>query len=284
VGAPPFSSPTPGTGQPSPGPSGPTLSQDYWLGEYYDNPNLQGVPVLVRQDPLNLEFNWFLESPGPGIPADNFSVRWRRLVDFYDGGDAVFYAEVDDGIKIYVDGQIALDNWNLSEPITYRGGVQNLSPGLHTVTVEYFESGGYARIKVWGDRTAVGDADWLGHYYANDELLDPPVLVRQDDSIDFDWDNDEPVDGLPRSDFSIRWRRTIFFEEGGDYRFAAVVDEEDRVRIFLDDWLLVDDESDDDGKTINGYFGDMGAGFHTVTVEYIDEGGDARILFGYARE
>jgi hypothetical protein len=231
-----------------------------------------------------LEFNWFLESPAPGVPADNFSVRWRRLVDFYDGGDAVFYAEVDDGIRILVDDQIALNNWNLSEPITYRGGVQNLSPGLHTVTVEYFESGGYARIRVWGDRTEVGDSDWLGSYYANDEVRDPPVLVRQDDSIDFDWDDDRPVDGLPRSDFSIRWRRTIFFEESGDYRFAAVVDENDRVRIFLDDWLLVDDESGDDGKTINGYFGDLGAGFHTVTVEYYDEGGDASILFGYARE
>jgi hypothetical protein len=279
----PSATPTTVVGPPPADPNALPLSQDYWQGEYYDNASLEGEPVLVRQDPVDLEFDWFLDSPAPGIPTDNFSVRWRRLVDFRDGGDAILYADADDGVRIWVDDQLAVNNWNLYAPITYQGAAYDLSPGLHTVTVEYFESGGYARIRVWGDRTQVQDPAWEGRYYANPDLREPPVLVRQDQSIDFDWGDDRPIDGLDRSDFSIRWERTIYFDQSGDHRLFARVDDRDRARIYLDGWLLVD-EYKDDGGTVEGYFAELGAGFHTVVVEYVDEGGDASIKFDWERD
>ena len=238
--------------------------------------------MLVRLDPVNLEFNWILDSPAPNVPADNFSARWTRLVDFLDGGDYRFYAEADDGVKIYVDGQLVLNNWNLFAPITYQGDLHDVSPGLHPVTVEYFESGGHARIKVWADRRHLEDDKWVGQYYANPDWQEPVVLTRQDETIDFDWGDGSPAPGLGHSDFSIRWRRTIHFTDGGNYRFFAEVAKRDRVRIFLDDWLLVD-KTKDGGGTVEGYFSELGPGYHTVTVEYLDESGGARIKFDWER-
>jgi len=66
-----------------------------WKGEYFNNPSLQGAPVLVRNDP-NVDFNWGTGSPGPGVPADNFSVRWTRTL-YFQGGTYHIYAHVDDG-------------------------------------------------------------------------------------------------------------------------------------------------------------------------------------------
>ncbi|MFU8855275.1 PA14 domain-containing protein, partial [Micromonospora sp. SL1-18] len=43
-------------------------------GEYFNNVNLTGNPVLTRVDP-NVDFDW-TGSPGTGVPANNFSVRW----------------------------------------------------------------------------------------------------------------------------------------------------------------------------------------------------------------
>jgi hypothetical protein len=129
----------------------------------------------------------------------------------------------------------------------------------------------------------VQEPAWEGRYYANPDLQEPPVLVRQDQSIDFDWGDDEPIDGLSRSDFSIRWERTIYFDQTGDHRLFARVDDRDRARIYLDGWLLVD-EYKDDGGTVEGYFARLGAGFHTVVVEYVDEGGDASIKFDWERD
>ncbi|MFU8855274.1 PA14 domain-containing protein, partial [Micromonospora sp. SL1-18] len=41
---------------------------------YYNNVNLAGNPVLRRVDP-NIDFSWG-GSPGKGVNANNFSVRW----------------------------------------------------------------------------------------------------------------------------------------------------------------------------------------------------------------
>jgi hypothetical protein len=229
-----------------------------------------------------LEFNWILDSPAPGIPADNFSVRWTRQVDFFDGGDYRFFAEVDDGIKIYVDSQLILDDWHTFAPVTYRADIRRLSPGLHTVTVEYFESGGYARIKVWGERTRLEDTAWQAEYYPNRELKEPALLVRQDEVLDFDWEKGSPAPGLDGNHFSVRWRRTVYFDQGGDYKFLAKLADEDRVKIFLDDWLVVDKFKEESG-TVEGIFANVSPGFHIVTVEYIEEGDRARIKVWWDR-
>ncbi len=38
-------------------------------------------PVYVRND-RDIDFDWGSDSPAPGVPDDNFSVRWTREEDF----------------------------------------------------------------------------------------------------------------------------------------------------------------------------------------------------------
>ncbi len=45
------------------------------LGAYFDNPELQGTPVFTQVDKNMVQY-WDKNSPGPGVPADFFSVRW----------------------------------------------------------------------------------------------------------------------------------------------------------------------------------------------------------------
>jgi beta-glucosidase len=44
-------------------------------GEYFANPDFSGAPVLTRVD-RQIDFDWDAASPGPQVPATNFSVRW----------------------------------------------------------------------------------------------------------------------------------------------------------------------------------------------------------------
>lgn len=264
---------------PSPTPTS-ALSLNYWRGEYYDNPSLAGTPVLVRNDP-NLDFNWILDSPAPGIPADNFTVRWSRQFDFIEDGDYRFFADADDGVKVYVDGWSVIDEWNTDEPQVHSGVFADIKRGIHTVTVEYFESGGYARIKVWAEKTTIVEDNWLGEYYNNPDLRDPAALVRQDGNIDFDWGQGSPVAGLEGNDFSVRWRRTLYFLSG-DYRFQAEIANNDAVRIYVDGWLVTEGRKED-GGTVTGIFERLGAGLHTLTVEYQEFTGQARIKFSWEK-
>jgi hypothetical protein len=284
------SRPTPGTPSPvettSPFPAvtpvpTPTIPLNAWRGEYYDNASLLGEPVLIREDP-ELDFNWILDSPAPGIPPDNFSVRWTRSFDFFEGGDYRFFAEVDDGIRLYVDGWLVIDAWHTFIPVPYSGDFADIQPGFHTITVEYFESGGHAKIKVWAEKTRFIDAEWRGEYYTNPNLQDPAFLIRSDKTIDFDWGQDPPAYGMDGNNFSVRWTRTIFFDPG-DYKFFAEIADRDRVKIYLDGWLLFDEYREDSGP-VYGYFAKVGAGYHDVIVEYHENAGQAKIKVGWERQ
>jgi hypothetical protein len=259
----------------------PTLSLDVWRGEYYDNASLLGEPVLIRADP-ELDFNWILDSPAPGIPADNFSVRWTRLFDFFEGGDYRFFADVDDGVRVYVDGWLVIDAWHTFIPVPYSGDFADIQSGIHTVTVEYFESGGHAKVKVWAEKTRFIDSEWLGEYYPNSDWQGQAFLIRSDKTIDFDWGQDSPADGMDGNHFSVRWTRTIFFD-AGDYEFFAEVADRDRVKIYLDGWPLVDEYTEDRG-TLSGYFADVGAGYHDVVVEYSENVGQAKVKVWWEKD
>jgi uncharacterized protein YraI len=120
----------------------PARAQDgMWTAEYYVNPNLQGTPALTLSEATPSR-NWGLGAPTIGLPADNFSVRWRR-VQTVAAGTYALTVRADDGVRVYVDGVLTLDQWVPSPGNVYRATL-SLTAGAHTFVVEYFEAGGSA--------------------------------------------------------------------------------------------------------------------------------------------
>ena len=120
-----------------------------WLGQYYDTPDLAGS-AIQRFDPA-IDFDWGDGSPIPGSISDNlFSIRWTRNVQF-DSGAYRFYAIVDDGIRIYVDNRVVMNEWHDSSKKTMIADVA-LTSGVHEVKVEYYEFGYQAYITVWWEK------------------------------------------------------------------------------------------------------------------------------------
>lgn len=142
LGAAPVTPPPPAT----PPSSAPT---DAWRGEYYGNVDLSGSPLLTRDDPY-IGFEWGLNSPASGIPADFFGVRWTRKVSF-DKGPYAFCAMADDGVRLFVDGVRLIDEWHPSNSQSYCA-TRELTKGAHEVKVEYYEDGAQALIYVWWEK------------------------------------------------------------------------------------------------------------------------------------
>jgi hypothetical protein len=129
----------------------PVTSFPEWRGEYFNDINLAGAPLLVRNDPT-LDFSWSLGSPDPRVPPDNFSVRWTRSVDFAETDDYLFQARTSDGVRLWLDGKLVIDEWHDTPEgqfVTYSNRFYDLDDGNHTVTVEYYERGGIAYATVW---------------------------------------------------------------------------------------------------------------------------------------
>jgi hypothetical protein len=111
-----------------------------WYGEYYANMTLTGEPALVRQDPT-IAFEWQAGSPGAGVPADQFSVRWTRTLAL-EAGWYTFTVLRDDGARLFVDDALILDRW--SDGATYETVSAFVLGGNRMLRLEVYENGGAA--------------------------------------------------------------------------------------------------------------------------------------------
>lgn len=245
----------------------PTAVVSEWRGEYYNNRNLTGAPVLVRGDRA-IDFSWGKGAPGNNVAADSFSVRWTRAVNFTQGTYR-FYVSSDDGVRVWVDGSLIIDQWHDASGTLYTAD-RVLSSAPHALRVEYYENKGSASVAFWWERA--GDfPEWRAEYFSNATLSGNPVLVRNDKTIDFDWAKSAPASGLPADNFSVRWTRTLSFDEES-YRFYAIVD--DGVRIFVDGRLLLDQWFVGARREVSADIA-LSKGNHVVRVEYYESTGDA---------
>jgi hypothetical protein len=118
-----------------------------WKGEYFNNKSLSGTPALVRDD-ANIAFNWGNGSPAPNvIGSDNFSVRWTRVLPNSAAGRYRFVAKVDDGVRVWVNGQLVINSWADHTPVEFVGDV-DFAGGDMNVVVEYYENSGGAQANV----------------------------------------------------------------------------------------------------------------------------------------
>ena len=113
-----------------------------WKGEYFDNPELEGSPALIRDDGSGpFAFDWRLDGPGAhcGIGRDDFSARWTRTA-FLKEGWYRFTVESDDGVRLFVDDALTIDEWHVQPATTYSRAIY-LEEGAYVLRMEYFEAG-----------------------------------------------------------------------------------------------------------------------------------------------
>ena len=244
-----------------------------WRGDYYNNRTLSGSPVLTRYDAA-IDFDWGRGSPDAAVPADNFSVRWTRTLGF-EAGTYRFYTSSDDGVRVYVDGQLVIDAWYDQKQPNRRSSDIALSARQYTVVVEYYEPGDLANIYAWWDRldTIKG---WEGRYYDNRDFRGAPALIRDDAEINFDWGQGAPVNWMPSDNFAVQWTRTINFTPGL-YRFNVRSD--DGMRLWIDNINMHMDYWTPQDNVWRYQDWHYLSGLHTLRVEYFEAAGSARMQF-----
>ncbi len=105
--------------------------------------------MLTRVDSI-INFNW-PASPAAGVKTDNFSVRWTGRVQAPIAGTYRFSTVSDDGIRVWVNGQLVINNWTDHAPVTNTSAAITLAAGTrYTVIVEFYEhTGGAAAALRW---------------------------------------------------------------------------------------------------------------------------------------
>jgi hypothetical protein len=259
-----------------------TVSTDHWQGQYFNNMDLSGQPVMVRNDGVGfLDFDWGTGSPtgNCGVGTDHFSVHWSRDIEV-NAGTYRFTVTSDDGLRLYIDDVLRLERWVDQGPTTYSVDVFLLA-GNHTVELEYYENGGGAMVRLSWEGiynsciAAVSPDRWQGEYFDDMDLAGSLMMIRDDGDgfLNFDWGSGSPSNqcGVGADQFSVNWKRQIEFM-GGIYRFTTTDD--DGFRLYIDDVLILERWIDQSPTTYSVEVF-LEAGSHTVELEYYENAGGA---------
>ncbi len=125
-------------------PSGVGVNTGIWTAQYYANAALAGSPTLIQTE-ISPTRSWGGGSPVPSIPADNWSARWTS-VQTLEAGDYQIIVRADDGVRVFVDGVLVINEWHGATGQTYTANLK-LNAGARNFMIEYYEAGGDAFIE-----------------------------------------------------------------------------------------------------------------------------------------
>jgi len=124
--------------------------------EFYEGINFS-QRKLSRTD-AQVDFDWGSGKPAPEINADAFSVRWTGWVQPSSTDRYTFYTVSDDGVRLWVDGRLLIDNWTDHPPTENSGSIALSAGRKYDVKLEYYERGGEARIQLRWSASSVPKA------------------------------------------------------------------------------------------------------------------------------
>jgi hypothetical protein len=114
-----------------------------------------GKSWQTQVDP-KLDFDW--SKPRTAVPKDDFSVRWTGYLRVPAAGRYTLGVLVNDGAKVYLDDQLALEEPHGTQKRKPTQAALTLTAGLHPIRVEFWDTGGLAKIHLYW-RAPGGQAD-----------------------------------------------------------------------------------------------------------------------------
>lgn len=138
------------------------LNADYYNGVNFDT-------YIGSQTVESLDFYWNENPPIQGIDPHYCSVRYTSMIRTPISGNIKFSARVDDGIRVYIDDQIVLKNWQLNDVGLSDGTVYMEADQHYRLTVEYFNAEREAELQLLWVLPEDEDEYWLISWWNGDD-------------------------------------------------------------------------------------------------------------------
>jgi|GEM_PF-4758486 len=123
--------------------------------EYYSNMpqvantplNLTNGPTFIRTDAA-VDYNYGTSSPDINISPDKFAVRWSGQIQPLYSQIYTFYTRSDDGVRLWVDGQLIIDKW-VGQAVAEWNATMSYAFNAnqkYNIVLEYFEGTSFAEV------------------------------------------------------------------------------------------------------------------------------------------
>jgi glucose/arabinose dehydrogenase len=264
-------------------------------GEYYDNVDFTS-PKITRIDPT-VNFNWGNGSPDTSIGVETFSAVWSGQVQPLYSETYTFSTTTDDGVRLFVNNQLVIDNYRDQAP-TERSGTITLQAGQkYDIRMEYYENRGGAVAQLsWASATQTkqiipqsqlystitppaGGNGLKGEYFDNRDFTNL-VLTRNDSTVNFDWGNGSPDSRIGNDTFSVRWTGQVQPLYTETYTFSTTTD--DGLQLYVDDRLIIDNPRDQSPTERSGTITLQAGQKYNIRMDYYENAGGAVAKLAWA--
>ncbi|HTL08707.1 MAG TPA: PA14 domain-containing protein [Chitinophagaceae bacterium] len=126
-------------------------------GDYYNTVGLTGAIYLSRTD-ATVNFDWGNGSPYVLIGGNTFSARWTGYVQPLYSETYTFYTNSDDGVRLWVNGQLLVNNWTAHSALENSGTITLTAGVKYDIKIEYFENTGSAVMKLYWSSASTAKA------------------------------------------------------------------------------------------------------------------------------
>lgn len=150
-------------------------------GDYYEGTDFERF-VLSRRD-ASIDFNWGQRPPAVGMPAENFSVRWTGWLVPPASGRYIFHVTVDDGIRVWVNDQLILNEWRGQPVSNYTAAIELTGNKPYRLRIDYCQYSMETRAVVTWERPdappKTPPASWRNFWGVNAETPTPKPIPTQ---------------------------------------------------------------------------------------------------------
>jgi hypothetical protein len=163
-------------------------------GQYFSDEILSHLQ-LTRTD-LTINLNSALQAtPAPGLASTVFSVRWTGQVQAQFTETYTFTTVSDDGIRVFVNGQTLINDWNVHPPRTDSGSIALVAGQKYNIEVDFFQNiGGFVAQLSWASPSTVKQLVPTSQLYAStatvsdwfSQNLHDPALITLARNLDAD--------------------------------------------------------------------------------------------------
>jgi hypothetical protein len=112
-------------------------------GEYFTNHTsaspFTGSPILVQTN-ATINFNWGTGGPSPVVGTNNFTVLWTGCVQSQYNETYNFITTADDGVRLYINGQLLINDWvDKTSATSKTNSISLVAQQYYKLELDYYE-------------------------------------------------------------------------------------------------------------------------------------------------
>ena len=146
-------------------------SQGTLKAEYYNGIDFE--QYVDEQTVSKIDFYWDRYAPMDGVDPNSCSVRYTGQLQSPRSGNVFFTAYVDDGIRVWLNDTLLINNWRLNDHGFSEGKLYMEANTKYDLKIEYFNALNEAELRLLWKLPEDPKQNWLSKWWYGDE----PVVV-----------------------------------------------------------------------------------------------------------